>query len=360
MGIPERDKGDEVQRELMRRALPDLMELNGRQIRTAEDWEEKRRNMKKVICRELYGFMPFRECCVRGDVVRVEKDAYGGKACRDTVLLQISTSVGNSAFFFELSVPKGIDKPPVFLDIAGPSASCVTEELIDNGYAAAHVFYQDIMPDRPEAESEGVGRLIEKIPYIGWGKIAMWAYGISRITDYLVTRSDIDTGRIAIVGHSRLGKAVLLCGALDNRYSLVIAAGSGAGGAAIFRGKTGEKIENLSKHWFCGNMQKYAYFPEQLPFDQHCLIALAAPQRVYVSSASRDDWADPLSEFLGCAAASPAYEFMGVKGLVYKGFPKCGELLQDGYIAYHMREGTHALTREDWKNYMKYRERWKV
>lgn len=354
------EKTAEVWRELMRRALPDVMELNGRQIVTADEWEEKRSRMKKIICQELYGFMPFRACCVRGEAVRQEKDAYGGKAYRDTILLHTSTFVGDSAFFFELSVPKGIDQPAVFLDIAGPAASCVTEELIDNGYAVAHVYYQDIMPDRPEAETEGVGGLTEKIPYIGWGKIAMWAYGISRITDYLATRKDIDAGRIAIVGHSRLGKAALLCGALDNRYSLIIAAGSGAGGAALFRGKKGEKIEDLNKHWFCGNMQKYTCHPEQLPFDQHFLIALAAPQRVYVSSASRDGWADPLSEFLGCAAASPAYEFMGVKGLVQEGFPKCGEVLQDGYIAYHMREGTHALTREDWKNYMKYRERWKV
>lgn len=351
---------EEIQKELKKRNLPDFLVLDGREITDAEQWEQNRAQMQSTICRELYGFMSFRDCSVSGETVKFAEDGYGGKAVIETVLIRVSTVRGVCCFPVRLAIPKEVQKPAVFLNMTGFPGTEIVEELIDCHYAAVTVFYQDIMPDRPEAEMEGVGGLCEKTPYIGWGKIAMWAYGISRVTDYLMTRQDIDTGRIAVVGHSRLGKAALLSAALDPRCSLVISAGSGAGGAALFRGKTGERIENLSKHWFCGNMQKYAFHPELLPFDQHFLLALAAPRRVYISSASEDDWADPRSEFLSCAAATPAYEFLGLDGLVCRGYPKVGEVLQEGHIAYHMRKGTHALTREDWHCYMRYRQRYHV
>ena len=351
---------NDVQKELLSRNLPDFMLLNGEKISSMEQWEEKRKEMQHILCQELYGFMPFREAKVSGRIVKEQENGYGGKALIHTVNLEVSTSVGFCSFPFQLTIPKDVEKPPVFIHLSGNPVDTMAEELSDNGYAVASVYYQDIMPDRPEAELEGIARIIEKVPYIGWGKIAMWAYGISRITDYLMTRDDLDTGRIAIVGHSRLGKTTLLCGALDNRYSLIISAQSGAGGAALFRGKIGEKVENLSKHWFCQNVSKYSYHPEMLPFDQHFLLALAAPKRVYISSAVLDEWADPKSEFLSCVAASPAYELMGLEGLVYEDYPKCGELLHDGNIAYHMRQGTHALIRQDWHYFMKYRERFHV
>ena len=202
-----------VQEELARRMLPELMSLNGRAKRTKQDWHEKCKAMQKAICQELYGFPPFRECTVKGRIVQENLNGYGGKAILHTVALQISTSRGMCVFPLELALPKALRRPPVFLSITSFPVHYVTEELVDNGYAVASVFYQDIMPDRPEAELEGIGRIIEKVPYIGWGKVAMWAYGISRITDYLMTREDLDTNRIAVAGHSRLGKAALLCGA---------------------------------------------------------------------------------------------------------------------------------------------------
>ena len=346
--------------DLKQREIPDYMTFRGEKIVNREQWANQREELKKLICQEMYGYMPFRKWEVCGRVVQTVKEGYGGKVQIDTVDLQISTVRGVCSFPFQLAIPKNVINPPVFIHITGYPADYMTEELTDHGYAVASVFYQDIMPDRPEAVLEGVGRIIEVLPEIGWGKIAMWAFGVCRMTDYLMTREDIDRKRIAIAGHSRLGKVTLLCGALDERFSLIISAGSGAGGAALFRGKTGEQIENLSKHWFCGNMKKYAYHPELLPFDQHFLIAMAAPVKVYISSADEDAWADPKSEFLSCVAASAAYELLGEKGLVCDHYPEVDESLQDGSIAYHRRNGTHAMTRQDWHLYMKYRERWQV
>lgn len=349
-----------VSEALEKRKLPELLVLEKHRITDMEDWEIRRKEIEDVVCHELYGYMPFRECHVEGEIVARQENAYGGKAFSETVLLKVSTKKGFCSYTFQLTCPKNIEKPPVFIKFNWSAADEMTEELADNGYAVASVFYQDIMPDRPEAVEEGIAAVIERVPYIGWGKIAMWAYGISRITDYLMTRDDIDRARIAIVGHSRLGKTTLLCGALDHRYSLIVSAGSGAGGTALFRGKKGEQIGDLSKSWFCQNMQKYAGHPEKLPFDQHFLIALAAPGRVYISSATEDDWADPESEFLGGVAASPVFEMYGEKGLVYDGFPEVEKPYHEGSIAYHLRRGTHCMNRQDWHYYMKYRERYHI
>ena len=354
------EKEAEVRKKLQERKIPDPLMVNGERITDQEEWERRRPEIRKMICQEMYGYTPFRQWKTEGEVVKTEENGYGGKARIDTIELKISTKKGVAVFLFELAVPKDKSVSPAFIHITGFPCDGMSEELIDNGYACASVYYQDIMPDRPEAVIEGVGRIIEVLPQIGWGKVSMWAFGISRIMDYLETRKDIDHARVAIAGHSRLGKATLLCGALDERFSLTISAGSGAGGAALFRGKVGEQIENLSKHWFCGNMQKYAYHSEELPFDQHFLLALIAPNRVYISSASDDEWADPESEFLSCVAASEVYEFLGKEGLCQKYYPETGEVFQDGYIAYHRRLGTHAMNRQDWHLYMQYRKRWNV
>ena len=151
-------------------------------------------------------------------------------------------------------------------------------------------------------------------------------------------------------------------GAMDARYSLTISNDSDAGGIALYRGKTGERIENLagkeSRFWFCGNLMNYINKEEELPFDSHYLAALIAPRHLYVASADQDDWADPRSEFLACAAASEAYESYGVSGLVTPDrYPEPGECLHEGRIGYHLRKGTHYLGRFDWHRFMEYRKK---
>lgn len=353
----------QIQEKLRERNLPNPLSDNGKIITSREEWEERRKSLQNMICQEMYGYIPFRPFETLGEIVKHEENAFGGKAIIDTISLRVVTKKGVAVFLFDLAVPKRetqMGKYPAFIHLTFQPTDPMVEEIIDQGYACASVYYQNIMPDRPEAELEGVGGISEVIPEIGWGKVCMWAFGISRIMDYLEIRNDILRDKVAIVGHSRLGKVTLLCGALDNRYSLIVSAGSGAGGAALFRGKTGEQIENLSKHWFCANMQKYAYHPEKLPFDQHYLIALAAPARVYISSASEDEWADPESEFLSCVAGGSVYGLYGAKGLCCTHLPQTGEVLQEGCIAYHRRQGTHAMNRQDWQLYIDYRKRWDI
>lgn len=171
--------------------------------------------------------------------------------------------------------------------------------------------------------------------------------------DYFQTDEDI--GDVAVVGHSRGGKAALWAGARDTRFSLVISNNSGNPGAALARWKEGERIKDINEnfpHWFCENYKKYNGSESTLPVDQHMLISLMAPRLVYVASASRDDWADPKGEFLSCVHASPVYELFGLTGLTTDQMPDPGNVLDDGQIGYHLRKGDHDMTLFDWKRFM--------
>ena len=180
--------------------------------------------------------------------------------------------------------------------------------------------------------------------------------------NYFETDKDINASQVAVFGHSRHGKAALWAGATDQRFAMIISNCSGCGGAALSRRAIGETIQAVNQqfpHWFCRNFRKYNGTENTLPFDQHELIALLAPRPVYIASATEEQWADPKGEFLSGIHATPAYEFIfGAKGLDAKEMPPSDTPLQDGSIAYHIRSGRHDITQYDWKQYVKFADKW--
>jgi hypothetical protein len=236
------------------------------------------------------------------------------------------------------------------------------EQSIDRGYAVASFYGGDVDPDRPD-ERGGLRPFLKTLGGAAGphecGTIAAWAWGLQRAVDYLVTVKEIDPKRIAVFGHSRLGKTALLAAAFDERIALAIPHQAGCGGTAPSRGKVGESVKQINDrfpHWFCGEFKEFNEHPERLPFDQNCLAALVAPRPLLFSNAVKDTWANPRGQFDVLRAAEPVYRLLGAGGLGTADFPPTGKLIGDE-LGYYIRPGGHSTTPADWKIFLDFADR---
>ena len=333
---------------------------------TKDSWQARRQEMKELLEKYSYGVTPPAPSKVWGEVTKTDEFAYAGKVLNQKVTISFETEKGVFTFPIELFIPKRVNRPPLLLHIAFrpvPDRYIPVEEITDRGFALAVMVYTDVVNDNYFGDwSDGLAK------YFGvtslrrddeWGKIGMWAYGASRVMDYIQTRDDINGEKVAVIGHSRLGKTALWCGAQDERFTAVISNNSGYGGARSSIDSTGETISDFlrvgSWDWFCENFKLYHNKENEKPYDQAYLLALIAPRHLLVGSAIEDKGADPLGEFYTTFNASKAWELLGEKGLTCSDeIPKAGDSFNDGKIHYHLRAGRHYLSREDWNEYIDY------
>lgn len=347
---------------LQQRSVPDVMQAFGKAY-TRQEWPGVRRQIVDLLAQQVYGITPPAPDKVFCEELSFDDDAYAGKARQWVYRLGFETPGGFCSFPFVLALPRAKKPAPVFLHISFkdtvPNPYLPAEEIIDAGFGFVNLCYEDVTKDANEFRSG----IASKYPRTegattNWGKLGMWAFAASRVMDYLSTRSGVRHDRVVVVGHSRLGKTALWCAAQDERFYGVVSNDSGCAGAAITRQKAGERVAEITNnfpYWFCDGYQVFRGSEEKMPFDQHFLLAAIAPRKLYVSSAMEDEWADPRSEFLSCYAASGVYTLLGEQGLVApEQIPTEPVQLHEGSIGYHLRPGTHYLSRADWAQIIAY------
>lgn len=326
---------------------------------------KSREEMLEILQKEIYGYLPEKPNEISFEVKEnIRKNFCASKAILNEVKVTVRIGKEKFTFPFMASIPTSEGKHPFFVHINFrdqiPDLYMGVEEIIDNGFAVLSFCYKDITSDDNDFTNGLAGVLYKNKKREGAnpGKIAMWAWAAMRVMDWACTQDNLDKDCAIVCGHSRLGKTALLTGALDDRFKFAHSNDSGCCGAAISRGKVGESVKVILErfeYWFCDNFKKYADKEDEMPFDQHYLLASIAPRYVNVASAVEDVWADPDSEMLACVAASKIYEDMNLKGFICDNrLPCVGVMYHEGHIGYHLRGGSHYFSREDWLKLIKF------
>jgi hypothetical protein len=382
--------------------LPDpLVFADGRPVRTADEWRARRAELLGLFEREVYGKAPPAPRGMWHEVRTTDSKALGGRATRKEVRVHFEKGREEPYMDILLYVPNTRRAPaPVFLALTYGNHTITTdsgvtitphwlrdhprpdsarapvlrgawaerwpiESIIDRGYALAGVYLGDLDPDAKDQIARGIRSYYLKPGQTEpgpdeWGALASWAWGLSRAIDYLEHDADVDARRVALMGHSRTGKAALWAAALDQRVAMVVPNESGTGGAKLSRRDFGETVAEINRgfpYWFARNFRKYNGRERELPVDQHELIALVAPRPVYIGVAAEDLWGDPHGSFLAAKAAEPVYALLGAPSKLPAEMPPANQPTLDGSIGFHLRPGTHDVTRYDWEQFLAFADR---
>ena len=374
--------------------LPDVLTCaDGTVVTSVRAWERHRRPELMAMLASLeYGFTPkgMKNVRMSHQLVKENREALDGMATMQQVQLTFSRGgVSREALMlvFIPNVRKGrvpvivgynfrgnhsvmedeeILYSPYFQQLpnredpvlkrGNQSSRWAVRDIVKRGYALVTMCYQDIFPDVADGGPRSVTALCdaESEPGTAWQALGAWAWGSSRMADWVVKQRWANKHQLVIMGHSRQGKAALWAGAQDKRFAVVISNDSGCGGAALSKREFGERVGQITRsfpHWFCSNFSRYGGREQELPFDQHELLALIAPRHLYVASAVEDRWADPHGEYLAAYHASPVFALYGLKGLSSPDMPAVNAPIMN-HVGYHIREGIHDVTDYDWACYL--------
>ncbi len=353
---------------------PKLLEtLSGEKIKTAEEWEKYRREeCLNLLTEYVYGKVPTAAPQTLSFEIEEKKNI------NKITFERVKISFDGFSFYSRIFYKKSKKALPTIVymmhnfqqsnsDIENePNCEFIPiEDICNKGYAVVVFYFKELHHDNlADAVYEGsllanYSRPREACDGNEWASISAWSFAASRVMDYIETRAEFDKANVAICGHSRGGKTALWTGANDKRFSFIISNSSGCMGAAMLRGKTGEHLDFITTRtlWFCKNLDNYVENEEMLPVDQHMLLALIAPRLLYIESNSLDDWADPAAERHSARLASEVYKLYGKRGVVLPTDDSKVEVekgYHTGNIGYHMSEGKHRITANDWEKFLSF------
>lgn len=377
--------------------LPSLLiDNHHKKVRTSSDWNGLRRNEVLQLFKEnMYGQFPGPSADMHVVIQKIDSTAIGGLAISKQVRIYLTEGEKGPYIDLLLYVPANTTRPvPVFagwnfqgnqsvstdenilvsqryLDFlkikkdtlaparGGQEKCWPIKTIIEHGYGVATAYYGDVEPDYPDGWQTGIRSTLAKSLQLkpsDWCAMGAWAWGLSRILDYLQTNKAVDATRVMVMGHSRLGKIALWAAANDTRFAAVISNDSGEGGAALSHRNYGQNLKGMITsfpHWYISKYKDYADDVNALPIDQHMLLALAAPRPLYVASATNDRWADPYGEFLAAKNAAPVYALFSKKGVGTDEMP-APDTSVGNTIRYHIRTGDHDILLFDWMQYIRF------
>jgi hypothetical protein len=383
------------------KTIPDPLVLNnGRKVKSAKTWLEKRRpEIKEMFDREIYGRIPAVLPGVSWEVVSTKIDTLGNIPVRTKRLVgHVDNSMCPSITVnidLVLGTPLNAKGPvPVIMEFgfimpAGyrpqlppnrqqnmntrqqpPPGPSWQQQLIEAGWGYAVIAPTSYQADNGAGLRSGIIGLVNRggpRKADDWGALRAWAWGAGKALDYFATDYDVDSKKVGIEGLSRYGKAAIVTMAYDDRFAIGFIGSSGAGGTKLFRRVFGEQVENLAAsgeyHWFAGNFIKYAADPlnqNNLPVDAHELVAMCAPRPLFISAGSptvEGGWVDGKGMFLGGALASPVYELLGKKGMGTVEMPPIETNIASGDIAFRQHSGGHT-TGPNWPYFIEFAKRY--
>jgi len=374
--------------------------FNGEEaITTINDWERARAPALREALQEfVYGHFPDDHSLNVLSRKVLDEAAFDGDGHLVEYQLQADLTFGGvqrqtDAFYMDVITPVGVEDAPIILiqtfcprwktiphpAIHRPEGACgcdgggignaimtyvfgryiatpPIEMILARGYGVATIFPSEFAPDRRE---EGLATLADMSAGMApdqqrWGTIAAWAWGFSLMIDALEQDEELRGRKYITWGHSRYGKSALLAAAFDDRIDGVISHQSGTGGASLNRGKKGESVQAITQsypHWFAKRYREYAEREDDVPIDQHHLLALIAPRPVLLGNARRDVWSDPNGAFRAAIGADPVYELYGDEGLEQT---RLDQWMPEASLAFWIRPGTHGVVKEDWPAFLEF------
>ena len=322
-------------------------------VRSPADWPRRREELRELILSIEYGHLPPVPTAVRAELLHHHIAEFAADLSADHYTYRLVIEGGAAPFWFilDLLVPKIEGEVPsgAKLPVVVNGDACwkylsdeITVEVLRRGYVFATFNRTEIVPDdyRPAARDSA---LYLAYPEGDFGALSAWAWGYHRVVDFLLTQDFVAADQIAIVGHSRGGKTVLLAGATDERIALTAPNNSGSGGAGCYRwqGDDCEKLEDgvrMVPYWYAPRLADFIDREGDLPFDQHSLKALVAPRALLSTEALGDLWANPSGTYQTHCAAREAYRFLGA----------------EDRIGIWYREGGHDHGLVDWRAFLDY------